>query len=449
MSVAAPLSKSIATTIRGIPSKNIPASIQSVPTIAVIVTAMLFLGVFAQEAALVYQHVMYRALEATPDVTYRGAILLTPLAVLICFTLGDHPCMKLPQGFGLMIGLFLVSSVMSVAMSSIMCLETKYLIGDSLRFVGPWLTLFISYQSFRVIRQHAGTGALIVWYDRLAYLAIFDALVTIGFGQAFFGWHISNWFYIFLVGWVILSERHSDLTTNFLIAVVLYATAVSQKRTNFVIVFVALILAVFLRILYGRHIFRLCLTIAGLLLAALLAQAALTYFTGQESLIDVYVRIFQGISVIVIEGEVDNSYGYRINEVLNIQSFFSQSPWKLGFGVGFGGEIPMLYDTGPQAATSHGNMHHAHKGYWIYLLRNGCCGLLLLATFAWQASVGLIKSRSSAPLITASCAVYAVTRLVGSFGGNLMLEDFDLPLVVGLGFAFVDFDSLPAGGRSA
>lgn len=404
---------------------------------ALVVSWLLLIGGLAgQEATWVHCHYMYRMVASTPDSFYRGLPLLVALAAGLAFVFLKHRWKPMPTGLSALAVLFAISTVSSLTLASIYCYSPKYLVGDFLRFSAPWLTLFLSYQSFLAIREHRGLAGLERWYNRLAIVAFFDAAMTIGFGLMYYGGHISNYFFMFLIGWVILRRSNDGVLVNVVLGLVLVATIASTKRTNFALTPLAILLAIWFQWARGGHVLRLCMTLIGVSAAALSAQVIFAQYSGNVDLVETCQRTFEKLYDVVLEGNHDRSYGLRMNEVRNLTAYFESHPGDLALGIGFGGEIPMRYETGND--TPSGNMHHVHKGYWLYLLRNGILGVVLLGGFVWVSTAGLLLAKSPRPLITASCAVYAVTRVVASFGGNLMMEDLDLPLVVGLGYAFAD-----------
>jgi hypothetical protein len=392
-------------------------------------------GLLAQEAAWANVHYMQRIAMESPDVLYRALILLIPFVAGALVAISRHRHVPLPKGWGLMLVGFLSTTGISFVTATESCYQFRYFAGDFLRFSAPWLTLFLSYWAFATIRREHGLDALLVWYDRLALVALLDAAITAGFGLAFFGCHISNWFFIFLVGWAILNNRYSELTTNLVLMAVLFTTAMSAKRTNFVLLAAAIVAAMVVKILRGGSVFRVAFSLLGMMLVGLGAQVLVQSYTGGQSIVAIGDKIMRDVNEIVVNGNTDNSYQIRLNEVENIRSYFTTHPADMVFGIGFGGEIPQVYDSG--FPTDSGNMHHAHKGWWLYLLRNGFLGVALLAVFTWMCTWGLYSAPSPAPLATAACAIYGGTRIVAAFTGNLMMEDLDLPLVIGLGFALV------------
>lgn len=423
--------------------KQAPPSTAAASFIATLLVAALI----GQEAALAYGHFMYRAAESIPDVTWRGLSLLIPPLAAVAFVFFKHPWTPMPCGLGPLSLLFFTSTLASVWMAASNCLNTKYFFGDSLRFIAPWLTLILSCQSFTLIRRRQGAAGLLRWYHALAAVALLDALITAGFGLKYYGYHISNWFYIFLIGWVVLRQRSVGTSGNLVLGLVLLATVASGKRTNFALVAFALVAAMALLVQRGGKMSRLCVTVAVMLTAGASAQLLFAQYSRGEGLIEVCQRVFEKMNEIVIEGNHDRSYELRVNETRNVTAHFEKHPYDIVLGVGFGGEVPLIYNTGTQ--TPSGNMHHVHKGYWLYLLRNGLLGVVLLAGFVWTSTGALLMANSSARLITASCALYSATRIIAAFGGNLMMEDLDLPLVTGLGLAFVDLKSSPgASGQT-
>jgi len=402
----------------------------------VAVAGICLLGLLLQEAAWVHIHYMQRIAQQTPDVLYRAMILGFPFAACALLAISRRGGVPLPGGWGLMLAACLLSTATSIVMALETCYEFKYFAGDFLRFSAPWLTLYLSYWAFATIRREQGLAGVLVWYDRLALVALLDAAIATAFGLAFFGCHISNNFFIFLIGWAILNDRYRELTTNLVLMGVLVAMVLSGKRTTLVLFAFSVVMTLFMRLLRGRNAFRTAVNLAGMALVGVGAQLIVETYTGGHSLVSIVERLSNEVTKNVLAGDTDNSYQSRLNEVENIRAYFKANPAELMFGIGFGGEIPQLYNAGEPTAS--GNMHHAHKGWWLYLLRNGYLGVALLAVFSWSSTWRLLWAPSEAPLVTASCAIYASCRVVAALSGNLMMEELDLPLVVGLGFALVD-----------
>jgi hypothetical protein len=310
--------------------------------------------------------------------------------------------------------------------------EARYFWGDLLRFIVPWMALYVGIWAFSSLAATSGAGALTTVVDGLAVLALVEALVTIGLGYAFRGHHISTLFFVFGVGWALLQHRRSGLVSTGVLAACVLATMLCSKRTTIVLVLYSALASgiclFWLRKSYwviGRSA-AICLALLVYLLVAADDNEAVEHgarIAGQAS------------NILLGEGSRD-SMEYRENEIRNIRAFYSVGDnllW-LATGCGFGCEVPSPFWEGVDETPS-GNMHHVHNGFWIYLLRHGVPGIALLLVFAFMALiVPLTRLRGPYGAEIAMCLIFVSARLVSLYAGNIMLEDLDIPLVAAVGY---------------
>ncbi len=130
---------------------------------------------------------------------------------------------------------------------------------------------------------------------------------------------------------------------------------------------------------------------------------------------------------IFLENESDESFESRIKEYENIKLFFMDNQHLILFGGGFGVSIPMIYNTG--IPTKDNKMHHVHISWYLYLLRNGWAGLLLLISFWLLTFYHILKSFKLKYFDNRKIiiAVWLLISFMNMFKGNVLIGDIIVP----------------------
>lgn len=399
---------------------------------AIVLMAMAALAL--QEAALVHTLYSYRVLGEPPELWFR-VLAWAPIILAVIPYLNARVVRMAPR-WGAMLALFVIVTALGLCLGWINHLEARYFFGDFLRFFMPWFTFFLCLQAFTTVAAVQGARPLFGYYEFFLVMAVLDACATVFAAYLYPGLHVSNWFFMFGVAWALLDDRRGSLLTLSVLALCVVAAIMSGKRTNlFLMAFTFVGSLLYFPVCLRRSPPNLGRTSAIVVAAVLFVLASRGSFS-RTGLVQSALNTGEQL-VHILGGDYDRSYQFRVNEVANVRDFYYRNTRWLATGLGFGCEIPMLHDAGPMAATPSGNMHHVHKGFWVYLLRNGLLGVGLLAAFSLtfvftSLSVNKVDLRVRNQVMV--CLVYALGRIAAAYGGNLMLEDLDLPVLAALAY---------------
>ena len=400
----------------------------------------IFITLFLQLIA--HYQLIHCLFYGTSEVTniYRG-FAWAPLFLVVL----RHPLFvinnlrRFPKYWSSLICFFSLMTVLGLVVGFFNYQELRYFFGDLLRFVVPWIALFYASLASRLLAEHRGIKALVPYLLFLTWLAAMDAGITLFLGLKGLGNHISTYLFVFLVPWGLLwnfsggAIRAIPLSA-FFTTMALVATIVSSKRTNFLvfgasIALSLLMLAVFrdfgskLRVLLGAGI------LATLLMTFPLAQSG--------RFVDVLIlnasENIRQITTVLMGDHKDNSWLFRENEVANVVDYYESERglYNKIIGIGFGGEVPMPHFCGDN--TLSGQMHHVHKTFWLYYLRHGYIGIIMLALFSLLVIVVPLIQLFIFKSNTATIVwIYASCRCLSAFSGNIMMEEVDIPLCAAL-----------------
>jgi len=398
------------------------------------IVLMAMAAVALQEAALVHTLYSYRVLGEPPELWFR-VLAWSPIFLAVVPYLNGR-VVRIASRWKPILVLFVIVTVLGLTLGWLNHREARYFFGDFLRFFVPWVTFFLCLQAFTTIAFVQGPRPLLRYFDLFLAVAVFDACVTVAAGYFYPNLHVSNWFFMFGVAWALLDDRRGSLVTLPVLALCIVAAIMSAKRTNLFLVAITFLGSLlYFPICLRRappNLGRTCAIVGAAVLFVLMSGSR----SERTSLVQSALNTGQQL-VNIIGGDYDRSYQFRVNEVANVVDFYHRNTGWLATGLGFGCEIPMLHDAGPMAATPSGNMHHVHKGFWVCLLRNGLLGVGLLAVFSLTI-VRMCFSLNKVDLLVRNqvvvCLVYALGRIAAAYGGNLMLEDLDLPVVAALAY---------------
>ena len=417
---------------------------------AILLLAMAALAL--QEGALVHTLYSYRVLGRPPELWFR-ALASGPIFLAVVPYLNAR-VVRIASRWVPMVMLFVIVTVLGLCLGWLNHLEARYFFGDFLRFLTPWVTFFLCLQAFTTLAFAQGPLALLHYYHFFVVLAVVDACATVVVGYLYPGLHVSNWFLMFGVAWALLDNRRGSLLTLPVLALCIVAAIMSAKRANlFLVAFTFVGSLLYFPVCLRRappNLGRTCAALGAAVLFVLMSGSASSRTGLVQSALNTGEEVVE-----IVTGDYDRSYQFRVNEVANIVDFYHRNTGWLATGLGFGCEIPMRYETSPPTVTPSGNMHHVHKGFWAYLLRNGLLGVALLATFSLTVvcmsfSLNKVDLRVRNQVVV--CLVYALGRLVAAYGGNLMLEELDLPVVAALAYGLTvssGHDSLRSGDHAA
>ena len=395
---------------------------------------MVMAALALQEAALVHTLYSYRVLGEPPELWFR-ALAWSPILLAMVAYLNAR-VVRVASRWKPILALFMIVTLLGLSLGWLNHRETRYFFGDFLRFLMPWVTFFLSLQALTTLAFSQGRRPLLRYFDLFLALAVFDACVTMVAGYLYPGLHVSNWFFMFGVAWALMDDRHGSLVTLSVLALCIVAAIMSAKRANlFLVAFTFVGSLLYFPICLRRvppNLGRTCAIVVIAVLFVLTSRSG----SGRAGLVQSALNTGRQLAN-AVRGDYDRSYQFRANEVANIRDFYRDNRRWLATGLGFGCEIPMIHNTGPLAATASGNMHHVHKGFWVYLLRNGLLGVALLAAFSVtiaQMSFSLNKVDLRVRNQVVACLTYALGRIIAAYGGNLMLENLDLPVVAALAY---------------
>jgi hypothetical protein len=411
-------------------------------TTAISVLNMCMLSLLLQMVAIDIDLYYRYTIDEAPMLIFR-VLAWIPIVFALIFDRGYSPegNAKSNEWWSLF-GLFLIVLFLSTVVGLVHFQEWRYFTGDLLRFALSWTILFISLRAVTNLVRLRKFSAILQYMDWLVLISVGDAIVIIYYGYNYTGHRISNWLFIFGIIWSVLQQKRNKLITSSVFFICVIAAAICSKRTNFFIAIFSILSCYFVLALYKKFkIF----TSSILIVCSL---GTLVYFVPfilyRQS--DVVERatlnapiIASDLISIASESKTDISVEYRKNEIRNIEAYFHTDYnvlWTLT-GLGFGCEIPMLYQCDTPTSTS-GNMHHVHVAPWCYFLRNGVLGLILFVLFAWKVLRQTFQHFKRKDTIEAYIfSIYIIGRLIHGFTGNVMLEDIDLPLFVAFSHAYL------------
>lgn len=335
-----------------------------------------------------------------------------------------------------------------------------YYIGDGLKFMSSWLSFLTVAALAYLLCKEDDSGKESRRLVRLCLiLAVVEALSIAALAARLDYWQKIHLGSASAIGFGLLYAPSGTLVRVLVLLLGLSAAALSGKRAGLALPLIAATATVLVmmpgtilragmtRSLKKAHL-RAFLVVASVIIAGSVSinmfgdRFSSRYDTMYQSLLTFVTEKFAGVEV------TDQSMNSRYAEMDNIRQFYSDHPLQVILGGGFGAETPMYEDTGVVAVD--GRMHHVHAGWWVYLLRNGVIGvLLLLIYFAVTARIALTGIRYGIP--TSPWLFFLlICQAAASYKSNTMLDsiEFTIPVLLGATLAALYRRSLRYAGNS-
>lgn len=329
-----------------------------------------------------------------------------------------------------------------------------YYIGDGLKFISSWLSfLSVSALAYLLCKDDDGGKERYRLIRLCLILAVVEAAAVVILAARLDYWQKIHLGAASAIGFGLLYAPSGTLVRVLVLLLGLSAAALSGKRAGLALPIIAvgatvlvmmpraILLAGKARSLNKAHLRAFIVTASVVIICSFLISMFGDRFSSRfetmyQSLLTFVSEKLTGVEV------TDQSMNSRYAEMDNIRQFYADHPLQVILGCGFGAETPMYKDSGVLGVD--GRMHHVHAGWWVYLLRNGLLGVLLLLIYFFitirTALIGIRYGIPTSPWLF----FLLICQAAASYKSNTMLDsiEFTIPVLFGATLAALHQRSL-------